>query len=194
MQHLGTTQLQTERLILRRFLPADAEAMYRNWASDPEVTRFLTWPPHANVNVSRWVVNDWISHYKEKDFYQWAMVPKELGEPIGTISVVAYDDRMGKIEVGYCIGKQWWHRGYMTEALGAVIHFFFEEVGSNRVQACHDTNNPNSGLVMRKCGMTFEGIQRQAGWNNCGVCDVAWYAILAEDGRKTAEMEKTYVL
>lgn len=181
MKHLGTKRIETPRLTLRRFLPTEAEAMYRNWASDPEVTKFLTWPAHGSVEVSQRVLRDWLSHYGSDDFYLWAIVPKDLGEPIGTISVVAHDDRMAKVEVGYCIGKQWWHRGYMTEALQGVIDFFFEEVGSNRVQACHDTNNPNSGLVMQKCGMTFEGIQRKAGWNNCGICDLSWYAILSED-------------
>ena len=181
MKHLGTKQLETDRLILRRFAAEDGEVMYRNWASDPEVTKFLTWPAHETVEVSRWVVNDWISHYGEDNFYQWAIVQKDVGEPIGGISVVSHDDRMAKAEIGYCIGKVWWHRGFMTEALDAVIRYLIDEVGVNRIQACHDTNNPHSGAVMKKCGMTFEAIHRKAGWNNTGICDIAMYAILAED-------------
>jgi ribosomal-protein-alanine N-acetyltransferase len=69
----------------------------------------------------------------------------------------------------------------MTEALNAVIDFFFEQVGVNRVEACHDPQNPNSGKVMEKCGMRYEGTQRQASFNNQGICDLSWYAILAED-------------
>lgn len=184
MKHLGTKKLETARLVLRRFVPEDAQAMFCNWASDPEVTKYLTWPPHGSAEVSAWVVNDWISHYCADAFYQWAIVPKELGEPIGSISVVFHDDRTEKVEIGYCIGKQWWHRGYMTEALNAVICFFFDEVGANRVQACHDPNNPHSGDVMRKCGMTYEGTQRKSGRNNCGICDESWYAILAEDRKR----------
>ena len=52
MRHTGTITLETPRLILRRFAAGDAAAMYRNWASDPEVTRFLTWPPHESLAVS----------------------------------------------------------------------------------------------------------------------------------------------
>lgn len=52
MNHLGTKRLETDRLVLRRFVPEDAADMYRNWASDPEVTKFLTWPPHSSVEVS----------------------------------------------------------------------------------------------------------------------------------------------
>lgn len=52
MKHKGTVILETDRLILRRFSVDDAEAMFRNWANDPDVTKYLTWPPHADVSVS----------------------------------------------------------------------------------------------------------------------------------------------
>jgi ribosomal-protein-alanine N-acetyltransferase len=83
--------------------------------------------------------------------------------------------------LGYCIGKEWWHLGIMTEALGSVIKYLFEEVGMNRIEARHDTNNPNSGKVMLKCGMKYEGTMRQADMNNQGLSDCSLYAILAED-------------
>ncbi len=178
MTHLGTKTIETNRLILRCFISEDAQAMYENWSSDPEVTKFLTWPTHSSVEVSQWVLSDWISHYLEPDFYQWAIVPKDLGAPIGSISVVSKSERLQKVEIGYCIGRSWWHRGYMSEALAAVIEFFFDEVGMNRVEACYDPNNPHSGAVMRKCGMTYEGTHRQSGWNNQGLCDASWYSIL----------------
>lgn len=183
MKHIGTQQLETQRLILRRFVLEDAQAMYDHWASDDEVTRFLTWPTHGSVQVSEAVLSDWVSHYAEDNYYQWAIVPKSLGQPIGSIAAVHIHDRIGKAEIGYCIGRAWWHRGIMSEALAAVIRFFLEEVGSDRVEACHDPNNPHSGAVMAKCGMVYEGTQRQAGINNSGKCDLSWYAILASDRR-----------
>lgn len=184
MNHQGTRCLETKRLLLRQFTLEDADAMYRNWASDPVVTKYLTWPTHSSVEISRMVLTDWVSHYAEPDYYQWAIVLKDLGEPIGSIACVNINDRVGKAEVGYCIGRDWWHQGIMTEAFEAVIRFLIEEVGANRVEASHDTNNPNSGAVMRKCGMEFEGIQRQAGINNQGLCDLCWYAILASDRKE----------
>ena len=181
MRHLGTQRIETPRLILRRFSIEDAQPMFDNWASDPEVTKYLTWPAHGSVEVSRWVVNDWISHYEEDTFYQWAIVPKELDQPIGSISVVSRNDEAELVHIGYCIGKNWWHRGIMTETLQAVIDFFFDEVGVNRVETRHDPDNPNSGAVMRKCGMKYEGTLRQSDRNNQGICDAAWYGILRED-------------
>ena len=181
MNHLGTKPIETSRLILRRFTLEDAQAMYRNWASDPAVTKYLTWPTHTSEEVTHRVLSDWVGHYEEENYYQWAIVLKDLGQPIGSIAVGHMNDRVGKVEIGYCMGKNWWHQGIMTEALNAVIDFFFEEVGANRVEACHDPNNPNSGAVMKKCGMTYEGTHRQASRNNQGICDRSWYAILSSD-------------
>ncbi len=184
MKHLGTKCLETERLTLRRFTLADAEAMYHNWASDDAVTKFLTWPTHGNVEVSAMVLSDWVSHYEEENYYQWAIVPKEFGQPIGSIAGVHVNDRTQKVEIGYCIGRSWWHQGIVSEALSAVIDYLMDEVGVNRVEACHDPNNPHSGAVMAKSGMVYEGTQRQAGINNQGLCDLSWYAIVASDRGK----------
>ena len=184
MNHLGTKRLETERLCLRPFMLSDTDAMYQNWASDSNVTRFLTWPTHENVDITRMVLSDWIGHYNENHFYQWAIVPKDLGQPIGSIAVVHLDEQVSKAEIGYCIGKPWWHQGFTSEALDAVIKYLIDDVGINRVEARHDAKNPNSGGVMRKCGMSYEGTLRQADRNNSGICDSCVYAVLAGDLRK----------
>ena len=181
MQHLGTKELQTERLILRRFAMDDAEAMYRNWCDDPEVTKYLCWPTHENVEVTRSVLAEWVSSYEKDDVYHWAIVLMEIGEPIGGISVVHRNDDIQMVHIGYCIGRRWWRQGVMTEAFAEVIRFLFEEVGVNRIEARHDVENPNSGKVMLKCGLKYEGTMRQAGRNNQGIRDGAFYGILAED-------------
>lgn len=181
LTHKGTRKIETPRLILRRAIPEDAEPMLRNWASDPEVTKFLTWPPHANIDVTRAVLAGWLAEYEKDDFYQWMIVLKELGEPIGSISVVRQNASIGEAEIGYCIGKPWWHRGLMTESLTAVMEYLFTEIGMNRVAARHDPNNPHSGAVMRKCGMRYEGTTHCSDRNNQGICDAAHYAILRSD-------------
>lgn len=181
MYHKGTKIIETERLILRPFKTDDAESMFRNWASDPEVTKFLTWPAHESVEVSRHVAKTWQDGYDDFRNYQWAIELKEIHEPIGSISAVKTDDSTGSATVGYCIGRNWWGRGITAEALREVIAFFFQEVGMNCVNACHDPRNPNSGKVVRKCGMTYEGTWRAGGVNNQGVCDESWYSILQKE-------------
>ena len=61
MKHCGTQRIETKRLLLRRFSVDDADAMFRNWASDPEVTKYLTWPAHSSAEVSRAVLESWVS-------------------------------------------------------------------------------------------------------------------------------------
>jgi len=185
LKHLGTKTIETERLILRRFQMEDAKDMYQNWASDPEVTRFLTWPAHPSIEVSKVVIAGWMERYSELDYYQWAIALKPTGQAvIGSIGVTHINDDVGKVEIGYCIGRKYWRQGIMSEALKALIDFFINEVGVNRVEAKHDPNNPNSGNVMKKCGMRYEGTLRQSDRNNQGICDCAWYAILARDYAK----------
>ena len=68
LHHKGTVTIETDRLILRPFAMEDAEAMYRNWASDDEVSKHLTWPTHSSLEISKMVLTDWTSHYPEPDF------------------------------------------------------------------------------------------------------------------------------
>jgi ribosomal-protein-alanine N-acetyltransferase len=182
MKHCGTRSIETDRLLLRRFTLGDAEAMYRNWASDPEVTEFLTWPPHADTSVTKEVLEQWVSSYRRKNYYQWAIVLKEHGnEPIGSISAVHMNDDIAMVHIGYCLGKAWWRRGIMSEALKAVMDFFFDEVGANRIESRHDPRNPHSGMVMKKCGMKYEGTMRSSDRNNRGICDACQYALLRSE-------------
>ena len=182
LNHTGTQTIETERLYLRRFTVEDAPAMYRNWASDPAVTKFMTWPTHESEDISRMVLESWVADYEKDDYYQWAIVLKELGsEPIGSISVVMVREKIACATIGYCIGKAWWHQGIMSEALQAVMEHLFDRVGFQRIEAQHDDRNPHSGGVMKKCGMRYEGTLRQGGWSNGGVGDICCYAMLKSD-------------
>lgn len=182
MKHCGTQRIETDRLILRRYVIEDADAMYKNWASDSEVTKFLTWQPHSSVEVSRGIIEDWLKEYSDEKYYQWAIVLKANGnEPIGDISVVHMNEDISMVHIGYCLGRAWWRRGIMSEALKAVMDFMFDTVEVNRVESRHDPMNPNSGKVMQKCGMKYEGTLRSADRNNQGICDACYYALLRSE-------------
>ena len=181
MKHLGTKNLETQRLILRPFLRSDTRAMYDNWAKDPEVTKFLSWPAYKSIGDAHKILDIWVESYQEPNFYQWAIVLKELGQPIGSISVVNSDDRVDMAEIGYCIGRNWWGKGIMPEALKAVMDYLFEDVGMQRIEAGHDPENLASGAVLRKCGLQYEGTLRRRIRSNRGITDVAWYSMLKEE-------------
>jgi ribosomal-protein-alanine N-acetyltransferase len=159
--HKGTVTLETNRLILCRFKPDDAEDMFFNWLSDGEVAKYLSWVPHETVEVTRQILSEWIKAYEKLDTYNWCIIPKEYGKAIGHISIVELSDKNQRCSIGYCMGKAFWNKGFMTEAFNVVMKFLFYEVGINRVQAKHDTDNPASGRVMEKVGMKYEGTLHQ---------------------------------
>jgi RimJ/RimL family protein N-acetyltransferase len=108
MQKLGTRQLETERLILRRATLDDAEPMYRNWASDPEVTKYLTWLPYENLAGVEDFIHGQVEHWERDDHYNWFIELKSIGEVIGTIGFVRHDENIESLELGYVIGRKWW--------------------------------------------------------------------------------------
>ena len=181
LNHQGTKKLETERLILRQFKIEDYVEMYNNWACEDVVTKFLTWQTHTNQDVTKSVLADWISKYANKDFYNWAIELKEENRLIGNISVVSLREETLSAILGYCMGSKWWGKEIMPEAGKAVLKYLFEEVGFNRIAANHDKNNPKSGRVMQKIGMTYEGTLRSAGFCNQGIIDDVRYSILKSE-------------
>lgn len=182
MKHCGTQRLETDRLILRRYETKDAAAMFNNWASDPEVTKFLMWKTHSSEEVSKKIITDWLTQYSDEKYYHWAIVLKDNGdEPIGDIAVVHMNEDVSMMHIGYCIGRNWWHQGVTSEALKTVMDYLFDVVNVNRIESRHDPRNPNSGKVMQKCGMKYEGTLRSSDWNNQGICDACYYALLKSE-------------
>ena len=182
MNTIGTKTIETERLILRRYRVEDAEDMFRNWASVPEVTKFLSWPTHTSVDFTRKLLTDWVSFYEDGKTYNWGITLKGDDRVIGNIAVVERDERTCSYEVGYCLGHAFWGRGIMPEALRAVIRYLFEgESDLQRVYATHDLRNPKSGRVMQKAGMHFDGILRGSKKNMQGIHDTAFYSVLRSD-------------
>ena len=182
MNHMGTVSIETKRLLLRQFTERDGMAAFKNWTSDDKVTEFLRWPAHKSIDITERILKEWISSYRNKDFYQWAIVLKEFGdEPIGTISVVDRNERVNSVHIGYCIGSKWWNQGITSEAFSGIIPFLFNEVKVNRIESQHDPNNLNSGKVMLKCGLKYEGTLRQADFSNKGIVDASMYSLLASE-------------
>lgn len=178
---MGTKTLSTERLVLRWFKPEDAQLMLENWAGSENVTKYMTWPPYTDVSDVLQYINSIISTYESNDTYYWVIELKEISQPVGCISAVSANWDIGLVHIGYCIGEKWWHKGITSEAFAEVIRFFMEEIGVNKVESRHDPRNVNSGKVMQKCGLKYEGTLRRSDFNNQGICDSAYYGLLREE-------------
>lgn len=178
---MGTEMIQTKRLLLRKLRVEDSNQMYANWASDSKVTRYLSWPPHDTIETVKALLHEKQQLYTDSNYFDWGIEIKQTQELIGTITVVDQHKSTQTFELGYAIGKNWWAKGYVTEALQAVVSYLFQETMVNRIEAKHDTNNENSGKVLRKTRFNYEGTLKKRGVNNRGIVDVSVYSILRKD-------------
>lgn len=182
LNHIGTGDIITSRLLLRKFKIEDSQEIFENWAKNPENVKYLTWKAHKTIYETKEIVAKWVNEYNDKKIYRWCITSKDSGEVIGGIDVVNLIENIDCCEVGYVLSKKFWNKGIMTEALNGILKYLFQKVGFHRVQAKHDVNNPASGKVMAKCGMKKEGILRDSEKTNSNEwCDVAIYSILEDE-------------
>lgn len=181
LKHKGTVTLESDRLMLRRFTIDDAEAMFNNWTNDAEVAKYMRWNVHKNIDETRNVLLKRIEKYNNLNYYHWAIVLKDTDTPIGNIALISSNEYDMCAEAAYCLGRQYWGQGIVTEALKTVLKFGLLEVNYNRIEAFHAANNVASGKVMKDAGMIYEGRMRQKYLSHLGFEDSDLYAILRED-------------
>ena len=173
-------ELRTPRLLLRKLTMRDAQDIYR-YSRDPEVARHVLWDPHTSLGDSRAYLRCMLRRYHAHEPASWGIVLRDTGRVIGTIGFMWVQHENAAAEVGYSLAREYWNQGLMTEALTAVIRYGFDHMGLNRIEAQHETNNPASGAVMRKCRMQKEGTLRSRLYNKGKYVDVDLYAILKRD-------------
>ena len=145
--------LETNGLILRKFNIFDAEDMFYNWANDEEVTKYMTWNPHVDIEQTKIILNYWINEYKENNAIRFAIVEKASNQVIGSIDVVDFIN--DNPEVGYCLSRKHWNKGYMKEALSRFISYLFNDLGFSKIVIEADERNIASNKVIEHSGFTF---------------------------------------
>ena len=147
----NTPTLYTQRLILRQFNDKDIPAIYE-LLKDTEVNTFLPWFPIKDMEEAEsFLHNRFLNYYKQPSAYRYAICLKENNKPIGYVWLsedISHD-------LGYALKKNCWHKGYATESAQAVIQRL-QSNGYPYITATHDINNPRSGEVMKKIGMTYK--------------------------------------
>jgi ribosomal-protein-alanine N-acetyltransferase len=147
---IRTLPINTPNLYLRRFAVSDAQKAYDNWMSDEDVTEFLSWDAHKNPKISSEVITRWVGQYRLGTM-DWCITLKPYMEPIGSITAVQDFPEKRYCEIGYCIAKDHWGNGYMTEALKAVTDFIFTNTDYLWIQARCDPENHGSKRCLEKC-------------------------------------------
>jgi ribosomal-protein-alanine N-acetyltransferase len=169
-------QLTTSRLILRRLKKTDYHDMYE-YASDPEVTRYLTWEPHPDLLYTLRYLSYITTRYRTGDFSDWAVIWKQTGQMIGTCGFTSFCYAHNGAEIGYVLHRSFWGQGIAPEAVRAVLRAGFLDLNIHRIEAHFMEGNDRSRRVMEKVGMTFEGMQRESmfiknGYRTVGVCAI----------------------
>ena len=180
MKHTGTKSIETRRLTLRKLELNDAEMMFRNWASDDKVTRFLRWDAHKTIDDSKKMIQMWLDNYQADSTYYWGIYLKE-GEMIGSIGIIITSEYDFKAELGYKLGSRWWNQGYTSEAAKAVVEYMFQNTDVERIEAYNSVKNPASGKVMEKVGMHKEGLLRHFYKTREGFHDCTLYGIIRDE-------------
>ena len=152
--------LETDRLILRRLTKNDAKDIYE-YASNPNVPKFLTWTEHESYEYTKRYLRYVISKYKSAEYLDWGIELKCTGKLIGTCGFTSVDIPNSKGEIGYVISEPYWNNGYATEAVKRVLEHAFFEIEFNRMEARVMEGNDSSAKVLKKCGMIHEGTFRQ---------------------------------
>ena len=150
--------IETYRLRLRIPRLNDAEDVFRKYAQDPAVTKYVMWTPHENIMVTRDFVRRCVQCWEGETAFPWVIELKTNRELVGMIEL-----RMEKhrADMGYVIARQYWGNGYATEALKSIVDWVLTQANIFRVWAVCDIENIASARVMEKVGMQREGVLRR---------------------------------
>jgi RimJ/RimL family protein N-acetyltransferase len=150
--------VETDRLILRLPALADAESIFQTYAQDPEVTRYLTWRPHTSITETLEFLSGCVIAWQGDQRFPYIITLKGADSAIGMIEI-----RLDgfKADVGFGMGRAYWGKGYMTEALRALIAWGLAQPRISRVWAICDVENAASAHVLEKAGMRREGLLRR---------------------------------
>ena len=178
----GHPTLETDRLLLRKVTPEDAEAVFA-YASDSEVTRYVAWDRHRSIEDSKVFLRYTLRKYESGGEPNWAIVYKGNQRFIGTCGFAGWEADHARAEIGYVSRREYWGRGLIPEAVRATIRFGFENMGLNRIEARCIAENTASARVMEKAGMLYEGTLRQREFIKGAYRDIKLYAILKSEHR-----------
>lgn len=153
--------ITTPRLRLRKPLIEDAHEVFRNYGNDPEVTRYLSWRTHADETDAFQMLLARLTHWERGTDFSWSITPPgDSGHVMGMISLVPDPVCTWRCRLGYVLGREWWGRGYMSEAARTMVNLALSQPGILRLWAWADVDNAASMRVLEKAGFEREGVLR----------------------------------
>ena len=175
-----TKILTTERLILRKPQPSD-EAHFYAMHADPEVMRYFSEPPWQDASIAARKLAEDIAAFDNEEFFRFAVTLKATGEYMGSCSLFAEHRQNRRAEIGYALARPHWGKGYMQEALSALLEYAFIERDLNRLEADIDPLNTASASALERQGFKQEGFLPERWIVGGHVSDTALYGLLRRE-------------
>ncbi|MEC0239954.1 GNAT family protein [Paenibacillus dokdonensis] len=175
-----TTELQTERLYLRKMKLSDSPSLFNTW-SDPDVTKFMNINCFTDENQAKDMINLLDELSQDNKAIRYSIIEIESNEIIGSCGFNSLDFENEKAEIGFDIGRAFWGRGYAPEAISSLLNYAFSSLKLNRIEAKVEPENVNSIKVLQKLNFTFEGTLRQYERVNGKFIDINIYSKLKTD-------------
>lgn len=173
-------KLVTERLVLRGPLEKDIQSVF-DIHTDPDVMRYYGVEPYDSLEKSKKHL-DWLTKiHKEKTGLRWIITLKDEDIYIGDVGFYDWEKKHSRAEIGYILGKQYWGKGIMTEAIKTALDYGFNEMNLNRIQALIDPRNDASKKVAEKHGFKYEGTFRDYEYEYGAFIDLGMYSVLKRE-------------
>ena len=182
MADTGFNQIETDRLVIRRFVPGDAAA-FSAYRSIPDVARYQSWEAPYSLAEARAFMAEMAAcdPDTEGEWFQFAVALRDQPGLIGDVAVLVPDGDPGSVEIGYSLDPAFGGRGYAGEAVAAIVTYCFEARGKSEVMAWTDTRNLPSIALLERLGFTRDPASRQHTMFKGAWCDEDRYVMTAED-------------
>lgn len=171
------------KINLRPITKDDAASIYK-YARNRSISRYTFLPhPYTRKDADEWVITSTERNASGIDFNMGIELPAS-GEIIGMISLNNIDVINRNAELGYWLGKPFWGKGYVSEAIELLVNHSFRRFKLNRIYARVMRPNTVSAHLLEKCGFTYEGTLRKNIKRNGRYLDELRYGLLLEDWRR----------
>lgn len=152
-------EFETDRYVLRRPRPRDAEAIFQGYATDGEVTRYLGWAPHRHVGETEAFLASIAREWEDGTGFPLVVAPREARDTL--IGMFHPHLRRSTVNYGYVLRADRWGQGCATEILRWLVGHALSHPAIHRTEAFCDVANAASARVMEKAGMSREGVLRR---------------------------------
>ena len=180
MPVLAPITLATDRLLLRPVEDGDAEAQFLIF-SDPGVMRYFSSGPWAGIEQSHAAIVKSQAALRENEMLHLALVERASGVMVGSLKLYAFHDMNRRCDIGYALATAHQGKGYLSEAMQAVLAYGFTELNLHRIEADIDPRNTASAKLLQKMGFQKEGLLRERWIVEGEICDTEFYGLLRRD-------------